>query len=270
MKKLVFPVFLIIVVLLAAPGCKDDDDNGFQPNIFTIQDDINLGMQLRDEILSNPAEYPVINKLSHPEAYSHLERIRDSILLTGEVDYSDTFPWEVYLLDNDTVLNAFATPGGYMYFYTGLIDFLDNEAQFAGVMGHEMAHAAERHSTNQLTKVYGLSLLINIVLGQNPSQLAQIATDITAGLAVLAFSRDHEYDADLYSVHYLYPTSYDARGVGGFFEKLNNAPRPPEFLSTHPNPDNRLERIEEEWLGLGGKEGNEYPDSYQDFKNTLP
>ena len=93
---------------------------------------------------------------------------------------------------------------------------------------------------------------------------------VAAGLAVLAFSRDHEYDADKYSVNYLYKTSYDARGVGGFFEKINGAPQPPQFLSTHPNPDNRIERIEEEWTELGGASGNTYVNSYQDFINSLP
>jgi beta-barrel assembly-enhancing protease len=73
MKKLVLPLFMTIAVLIAAPGCKDDDD-GFQPNIFTLQDDIDLGMQLRDEILSNPSEYPVINRLNYPEAYNQIGR----------------------------------------------------------------------------------------------------------------------------------------------------------------------------------------------------
>jgi predicted Zn-dependent protease len=268
MKKYL-SLFIVLAMLLGIGACKKDGD-GFQPNIFSIQDDMDLGIQLRDEIKANPQEYPLLSDNAYPEAYSHIERIRDSILLTGEVDYADTFPWEVYIINDDSVLNAFATPGGYMYFYTGLIKYLDNEAEFAGVMGHEMAHAAERHSTNQLTKAYGLTLLINIVLGQNPNQLAQMAADIGAGLAALAFSRDHEYEADEYSVNYLYQTSYDARGVGGFFDKINSSPQPPEFLSTHPNPDNRIGKIEEEWTALGGAAGNTYVNSYQDFKNSLP
>lgn len=268
MKKQ-FSILIVIAMLLGAGACKKDD-NGFQPNIFSVQDDIDLGMQLKAEIMSKPGEYPVLNRNQHPEAYSHIERIRDSILMTGEVDYSDVFPYEVFIIRDDEVLNAFATPGGYMYFYTGLIKYLDNEAQFAGVMGHEMAHAAERHTTNQLTKVYGITLLVNIVLGQNPNQLAQMAADIATGLAALAFSRDHEYEADEYSVNYLYKTSYDARGVGGFFEKLEGSPQPPEFLSTHPSPDNRIEEIEMEWTTLGGEPGNTYPETYQNFKNSLP
>ena len=199
-----------------------------------------------------------------------IERVRDSLLATGEVNYDNLFTWNVHIIHNDSVLNAFCTPGGYIYFYTGLIRFLDNEAEFAGVMGHEMAHAAQRHSTQQMTNAYGMQLLLSIVLGQNPNALAEIAADLAAGVASLAFSRDDEYESDEYSVRYLYKTSYDARGVAGFFEKIEGSPQPPEFLSTHPNPGNRVEKINEVWTELGGKTGETYPERYQQFKNTLP
>jgi len=137
-------------------------------------------------------------------------------------------------------------------------------------MGHEMSHAARRHSTEQLTKAYGLTILINIVLGQNPSMLAEIAADLAAGLTALAFSRNDEYEADEYSVKYLYETAYDARGVAGFFEKMEGSPQPPEFLSTHPNPGNRVEAINEVWMNLGGKQGQLFPERYMEFKNSLP
>ncbi len=133
--------------------------------------------------------------------------------------YADKFDWKVDIIKNDSVLNAFCAPGGYICVYTGIIKFLDNEAQFAGVLGHEMAHADRRHSTDQLTKAYGIQLLLGIVLGNNQSQLAQIAADLAAGVATLAFSRDAEYESDEYSVKYLYNTAYDARGVRGLFSQ---------------------------------------------------
>jgi beta-barrel assembly-enhancing protease len=271
MKKNFFLILLFVMPLITSmESCKKEDSSGPVINIFTLQDDIDLGMQLDAQIKSDPADYPLLNEQQYSSQYTYLRSLRDSILNTGLVDHDTDFTWQVQIIKNDTVLNAFCTPGGYMYFYTGLMKFLDNEAELAGVMGHEMTHAAKRHSTNQLTKVYGLQLLVAIVLGQNPSQLAQIAADIATGLTALAFSRDHEYQADEYSVKYLYQTSYDARGVGGFFEKLDGQSNPPQFLSTHPNPGNRVEKINEIWQSLGGKTGNEYHDRYQQFKSTLP
>ena len=270
MKSINYLIILLTMpALLFLAGCKDEDDGG-GINIFTVEDDIALGYDLHMEIMNDPANYPVLSSSQYPEAYNHMRRVRDSLLNTGLVSYDDTFVWEVTIIRNDTVLNAFCTPGGYIYFYTGLIKFLDNEAEFAGVMGHEMSHAARRHSTEQLTKAYGLQVLVNIVLGQNPSTLATIAADLAAGLTALAFSRHDEYQADEYAVKYMYPTAYDARGVAGFFEKLDGSAYPPEFLSTHPNPGNRVEAINEVWLSLGGKEGEWFPDRYVQFKNSLP
>lgn len=254
------------------PSCEKDSDaesdNTF--NLFSVNDDLNLGQQIDQEIMSKPTEYPILSKTAYPLAYGHLERIRDMILNTGLVAWDDKFPYEVKIINDDNVLNAFATPGGYMYFYTGLIKYLDNEAQFAGVMAHEMAHVARRHSTDQLTKQYGLSLLASIILGNNASELAEIAAGLATGLSSLAFSRTAEYEADAFAVKYTYSTELDGRGIAGFFTKIEGSPTPPEFLSTHPSPENRVEKITETWQNLGGASGLEEASRYADFKSSLP
>jgi beta-barrel assembly-enhancing protease len=268
MKRFIgFPAVLVVVTLVFLSSC-NKDNNGI--NIFTVEDDMQLGLQMEQQIQSDPASYPLLDKTQYSAAYQHLEAVKNTILGTGLVTYDTQFEWAVHIIRNDTVLNAFCTPGGYIYIYSGIIKYLDNEAQFAGVLGHEMAHAARRHSTQQMTKAYGLTMLISVVLGENPNMIAQMAADIAAGVAELAFSRTDEYEADEYSVKYLYETNYDARGVAGFFEKINGSPQPPEFLSTHPNPDNRIEKINEVWQSLGGKTGQEYVAEYQQFKNSLP
>jgi beta-barrel assembly-enhancing protease len=268
MKRFIgFQSFIVVMSLVLLSSCNKDNGG---VNIFTVDDDMQLGLQMEQQIQSDPADYPLLDKNQYPVAYQHLEAVRNTILGTGLVTYDTKFEWGVHIIRNDTVLNAFCTPGGYIYVYSGIIKYLDNEAQFAGVMGHEMAHAARRHSTQQMTKAYGLELLISVVLGQNPNMIAQMAADIAAGVAELAFSRTDEYEADEYSVKYLYETTYDARGVAGFFEKINGSPHPPEFLSTHPNPENRIEKIMEVWQSLGGKTGQEYVEEYQQFKNSLP
>ena len=129
--------------LLLAVGCTSD--GGL--NLFTVQDDIELGQQVRDEILADPVSYPVLAEDEAPEAYAHLYRVRDAVLASGEIEHADEFDWEVYLIDDPQTLNAFATPGGHLFFYTGLVQYLDEEDHFAGVMGHEIAHADRRHST---------------------------------------------------------------------------------------------------------------------------
>ncbi|MBC8172845.1 MAG: M48 family metalloprotease, partial [Chitinophagales bacterium] len=183
--------------------------NGGGVNIFSIEDDKELGAQLDAEILNDPATYPILSESSYSTAYDLLNDIRDRILASGKITYTTDFVWELRIIHDDATLNAFCTPGGYIYVYTGLIKYLENEAQLAGVLGHEMAHADLRHVTDQLTEQYGLSLLISIVLGENSSVL----TDIALGLAGLAFSRGDESQADEYSVIYLCPTDYYAAGA---------------------------------------------------------
>ena len=265
-KTFLLPLMLILVF---TSGCNKGSDES-PINLFSADDDIEFGKSMEAEIAANPQEFPILDQGAYANAYQHIYRIRDSILSTGMLYYEDQFEWKVYIINNDTMLNAFATPGGYMYFYTGIIHFLDNEAQFAGVMAHEMAHCDLRHSTNTLTTTYGVSILLSILLGQSTGELTEIIASYAYGLGTLAYSRLHEYQADEYSVKFLYETSYEARGIADFFIKMEGAPHPPQFLSTHPSPENRIEKINEVWASLGGKEGNAYVESYNAFKASLP
>ena len=266
MKKAFYSV--IILFSLSFTACqKNPDDKSF--NLFSIEDDKKLGAQVDAEIHSKPQEFPILDPAQYPAAYNYINKIRDSILAGGNVFYANEFPWKMHIIHDDNTLNAFATPGGYVYVYTGLIKFLTAEHELAGVLAHEMAHADRRHTTDQLTKIYGLSILLNVVFGNNPNLLA----DIAATLVTLKFSRNDEREADEYSVIYLCPTSYMADGAAAFFEKMINqggGGAPPEFLSSHPNPGNRVADIQAKADALNCTGNNTYDQAYAAFKNTLP
>lgn len=260
------PFILLLVLMVMFPGCGEDSSI----NIFSVQDDIALGQQADEQIRADPLAFPILDSAQYPDAYQHLYRIRNTILASGKLTYANTFGWRCTIIRDDTMVNAFCLPGGTMYFYTGIIKLLDNEAQFAGVMAHEMAHADRRHSTDQLTIAYGIDILLSIALGNDPNAIAQIAADLAAGLSTLAFSRQDEYEADEYAVKYLYPTEEDAASLGDFFTKLEGQPTPPTFLSTHPSPEDRLQRINEQFQALGGVPGQTFETRYNDFKSSLP
>ena len=210
-------------------------------SVFPVEEDIRLGAQVAEQIESDPEQFPLLAEEGNEKVYTFIRELRDRILETGKVKYAKEFKWQIKIIDNDTTLNAFATPGGYIYVYTGLIKFLDTEDQLAGVMGHEMAHADRRHSTSQLTKYYGLDAIRQIITGDTTAGTIE---QIAIGLASLKFGREHETDADLMSVEYLCTTDYNSAGAAGFFKKMLDQPTPPEFLSTHPSPANRVESIE--------------------------
>lgn len=255
---------LSAALLLSIPSC-NTTKGGF--NAFTPEDDIELGKQVKQEIESNPQEYPILAEQSHPDAYNYLRNMTKKILNSGKVKYRNEFAWEVKIIRDDNTLNAFATPGGYIYVYTGLIKYLDTEDQLAGVLGHEIAHADQRHSTQQMTQIYGIAALTSIITGKSdPGTIEQIAL----GLLSLRFSRGHESEADDYSVVYLCGTEYNAAGAAGFFEKIEGQSRTPEFLSTHPDPGDRVSEIHAKANELRCKGTATNKNDYQRFKQMLP
>jgi beta-barrel assembly-enhancing protease len=241
-------------------------------NIFTIDQDKQLGLQVKEEIASDPTKYPILSRATYSNAYAYLEQMKTTILASGNVTHKDNFTWELFIIKDDNVQNAFCTPGGYIYVYTGLIKYLDNATSLAGIIGHEIAHADKRHSTEAMTKQYGISTLVSVLLGENQNQLS----DIAQSLVGLTFSRENETEADKYSVRYLCPTLYRANGAGEFFTKIiaMGGSQIPEFLSTHPNPDNRVNNINTEAISLSCPGGTIVPaddvTGYTNFKTMLP
>lgn len=236
-------LFIAFSISLVLWNCSATKKSGGGFNLFSIQDDIALGKEFSKQIESDPKTYPLLAEAGNEEVYQYIRGITNKILTTGKVAYQKEFAWQVKIIDDDETLNAFAVPGGYLYVYTGLIKYLDSEDQLAGVMGHEIAHAAQRHSTRQLTKIYGIDAIRQILTGNAEGDaISQLAL----GLISLKFSRKHESEADDYSVIYLCGTNYDAAGAAGFFEKIQSAgsgSQPPKFLSTHPDPGNRVNDI---------------------------
>lgn len=275
MKKV--KIFWLILATVATGMISCSKGGGI--NLFTIEQDKAFGDTVNLQISSNPGSYPLLDKTQYPAAYSYLEQIKQRILSTGKVEHASDFNWDIHIIKDDTTLNAFCTPGGNIYVYSGIIKFLDNEDEFAGVLAHEMAHAARRHSTKQMTKQYGIDLLLSILLGSNPSELAQITAQLAGTVTGLQFSQSDEYEADEYSVIYLGATNYyNPRALEDFFTKMtaegNNSQSIYNllpFLSTHPSDAKRVSNIESVWKANGSLTGTSHDNTnYQNFKNSLP
>lgn len=260
-------VFILIAISITLSACKKDAP--FVP-LFSINDDIKLGKQVEAEIAADPIQFPILDSAQNSAAYQFIYGIRNQILNSGAIVYKDEFAWKFRIIRNDTTLNAFCTPGGYIYVYTGLIKYLDSKDQLAGVIGHEMAHADRRHTSRSMQAQYGVATLLSIVLGNDNETLQQIAGSIYS----LKNSRDHESEADEYSVKYLCPTPYNAAGAAGFFQKLidegYNENRLASFFSTHPSPTNRVQSINEDKIDQGCTGTATYDVEYANFKALMP
>lgn len=266
------PFLLCLYFTLAASFFSCDRNNNFV--MMAPEEDAALGKQLSEEILSKPAEYPVLDPGDYPESYAYLNNIINTIMAGGEVVYEEEFPWKVFIIKDDNTLNAFATPGGYIFVYTGLIKFLEKESDLAGILGHEIAHADLRHASRQIQKAQGLSFVLSLILGENSNGLSEIAAQLAGQLAGLQFSREYEQEADARSVDYLADTPYPCSSAASFFIKLQQEKdqgRIPTFLSTHPSPDNRVAEIMARSKQLGcDSTASPSPEAYQQFQNSLP
>lgn len=239
-----FKVYIFIAFTFVFASC---GDNGI--NLFTIEDDAKLGSEVSAEIRTNPQEYPIYQ--GDPSVKSYISsRIFSHILSSPKVKYNATFNYQIELIDKPEELNAFALPGGYVYVYTGLLKYLDSEAALAGVLAHEIAHAEARHATERLTAYYGVSTLLSFLLGANPTNIEQIASNLLVGLAFLQHSRSDENESDDLSFEYLKDTRYYPGGVKFFFEHLaadnlisQQSNKIETFLSTHPDPIDRISNI---------------------------
>lgn len=258
-------IVVCLCLIAATASCKKD---GGGPNIFSVDDDIQFGKEFVAEFESQP-DVVILDSNRYSEAYQYLYGYRDLLLNTGKLQYKDRFEWRVRIIKDDNTVNAFALPGGYLYVYTGLIKALNNEAEFTGVIGHELAHSDRRHSTDQMTRKYGMGVLLSLLLGNNESMWADLA-NLGTGLLSLKFDRNFEEDADRCAVEYNYVTDLDARGVGNFFARQESSGANFDIFSTHPSDAKRVAKVNEKWKALGGKEGLKNESRYQAFKNTLP
>ena len=247
---------IITISLIATIGvisCKKDGGINF----FTLSQDREFGEQMDEQIRSNPTEFPLLDPLQDKETIDYIQGMFDHVLTSSEIKHRNDFDWKVTVIEKD-VVNAFATPGGKIYIYTGLISFLKNGAELAGVVAHEVAHSDRRHSTQQMTKVYGFQILLDIILGKDKTMAEQIGKDLGTGLATLAFSREHEYEADEYAVRYLASgNKYSPIAMKGFFEKMMGSKKPNgemwEFLKTHPSDEKRMEAMQSVYNSLPSK-----------------
>lgn len=229
-------------------------------NMFTPQQDIELGKRAATDAEKQLA------LCNAPKVDAYLTRLGMRLvakLPTGGVEY----PFEFHCV-NDKAINAFALPGGYVFIDRGAIEVADNEGQLAAVMAHELSHVALRHGTNQATKAQAAEGLLGIASGifggSTGGALLSEFSAFAAGGVLLRYSRSAESQADVMGTQVLYDSGYDPRAMAQFFEKLEaetKGKNPPEFLSDHPNPEHRVERVEEEIDKLGGVPPNAKRDS---------
>jgi predicted Zn-dependent protease len=220
--------------------------NAGQINIISTEEEIRLGKNLADEI---DKDQPI---LDNPSLTSYVSEIGQKVAGRSE---RRNITYTFKIVDNEEEINAFALPGGPVYVYTGLLKLAESEAELASVLGHEIAHVAARHSSEQLTKRYGFAMIAQLALGEDPGMVTAIARDVVSYLGMLKFSRADEMEADRLGVRYMFQAGYNPEAMISLHKKLGGLEpgkqnRVLALLGTHPLSQDRIDAIRREIAAL--------------------
>ncbi len=213
-------------------------------NLYSLQREIALGKQAAMEVEKTA------KMINDPVVTEYVNRVGQNLVRNSDAKV----PFTIKVIDSDEI-NAFALPGGFFYVNSGLVLRADEEAELAGVMGHEIAHVAARHGTKTATKgeIMQLASIPLILLG--PGGWAGYGLYEGLNLAIpmsyLKFTRDAEREADFLGLQYMYKAGYDPNAFVSFFEKIEAEERRhpgsiPKVFSTHPPTPDRVQKAQEE------------------------
>jgi predicted Zn-dependent protease len=206
---------------------------------------------------------------SHPEVLSEFGLVEDKELQQycsrignelAQVSHRPNLPWQFTVVDSP-VVNAFAVPGGFIYITRGILQHMNNEAELAGVLGHEIGHVTARHSVTQISQ----GQLINLGLGLGSmfsSRFRQVGGLAQMGMQVLMlkYSRDHERQSDQLGLDYMAKCGFDPEQMSKFFQvfvgmREESGQSIPNWLSSHPSPPDRIQRTSEEGARIKSASG---------------
>jgi predicted Zn-dependent protease len=243
----------LILVLMFLCSCARNPATG-KREIVLISESQEIAMGQESDVQAKE-EYGVVDNAA---LQSYVQTMGRKLVA---VSHRPNLEWHFTVVDSP-VVNAFAIPGGYVYVTRGILAYLLNEAEMAGVIGHEIAHVTARHTVRQLTRaqIAQIGLGVGSVLSPTFGQFGDLA-DSGVGLLFLRFSRDAEREADRLGIEYASRAAYDPREVSNFFEVLGRLSAAgdretiPGWLSTHPDPPERVQTtrmLAQEWIQMLG------------------
>jgi predicted Zn-dependent protease len=236
-------------------------------NIFTIAQDIELGLKISQDIESQT------EILSNSAATRYLDALGKRLAAKAPGGEQYRF---VFKIVNDKSINAFGLPGGFVYVNRGTVEAAATEAELATVIAHEIAHIVLRHGTHRISKAYGLQVPVSALgpIGRNSiaAVLAQIGGGFTASSILLKNPLEAERQADLMGIQIIYDARYHPEAAARFFERLANEKKgTTTSLSEHPDPLDRIGNVTKEIERLGGVPSNAILDSpeYQNVRRLV-
>jgi len=248
--RLLIAALVAIVSLIGYFGSSQDNPvTGETQHIdITVEQEIAMGLQAAPQMA---AEFGGLDPDS--QAQGLVDQIGNRIVQSSPAGQT-AYQFDFHLLDDDQTINAFALPGGQVFITRALYDSLQSEGELAGVLGHEIGHVVARHSAEHIAKAKLTEGLTGaaVIATYDPDNPASASTAQVAALIGqlinLKYGRDDELESDFLGVCFIDDSGYDPNQLIGVMQVLaesRQGQQPPEFFSTHPNPDRRIQRIQE-------------------------
>lgn len=209
---------------------------------LTVEQEISLGLQAAPQMIKEMG-----GEVRDAKMNNNLDRVGYNVVSKTEAKGSP-FKFEFYLLADTKTINAFALPGGQIFITAGLYKLLKTEDQLAAVLGHEIGHVINRHGSEHIAKQELTQQLVQATQVASGNYDQGMISQYVGQLVNLKYGRDDEIESDKYGVKYLIQSGYKAEAMIEVMQILNQAAgknNPPEFLSSHPNPENRIQKIKE-------------------------
>jgi predicted Zn-dependent protease len=238
-KRITSQAVLLIGVSLF-PGCQT-----LSSIIISDEDEIKIGDKFKQQIVADTVQYPLYS--ARPDADLRVVRYVDSIgNLLSRIQDDRKIDFTFTVID-DTLVNAFAIPGGHVFVYTGLLAKADNGAEVAGVLAHEIGHITKYHGKKMLAS-QGVVNFVNTILFGDSASVTSTVSVLLEKMAFLKYSRTNEYQADSCSVAYTTKAAINPRGMHSFLQKLGESTafeKYSEAFSTHPDVEKRLTNVQQ-------------------------
>jgi predicted Zn-dependent protease len=238
----------LVACSLLMVSCSSNPATGKRQIAFISEEqEVAMGREADQQVVQSLGLY------QDEEVQAYVNRLGQQLARESE---RPNLPWTFRVVD-DPVVNAFAFPGGYIYVTRGLMTHLSNEAELVSVLGHEIGHVTGRHSVEQMSKqqLAQIGFIAGMLIKPELAQYSDLA-QTGLGLMFLKYGRDDEREADDLGLRYMTRENYDPREMPQVFEVLRRVSeqqgggRVPGWMSTHPTPENRIERIESQLASL--------------------
>jgi predicted Zn-dependent protease len=215
--------------------------------IISDEDEIEIGNKFKQQIIADKKQYPLYSDRAdhNPRVIEYVDSIGNILSRVQEDRPSLEFTFTII---DDTVVNAFAIPGGHVFVYKGLLLKAQSGAEVAGVLAHEIGHITKYHGKKMLASQVAVSNVNSILFGDSAT-VASVITGLLTNMAFLKYSRDNEYQADSCAVAYTTKAATNPWGMYSFLEKLGEGQsmfeKYSEPFSTHPEIKKRLDKVKD-------------------------